>query len=92
MQVMPSTAFNPGFGITPAQNDSPQEFDRVGNTYLGVMHARYGGDPAKMWAAYNAGPGAVDKAIATHGQGWLSAMPSETQNYVRHNLGALGGY
>lgn len=90
MQVMPSTAHNPGFGIQPAQNDSPAEFDRVGNQYLSVMRSRYGGDPAKMWAAYNAGPGAVDKAIASHGAGWLGAMPGETQNYVRQNMRALG--
>jgi soluble lytic murein transglycosylase len=92
MQVMPSTAHNPGFGIIPAQSDTPAEFNRVGHDYLNVMRQRYGNDPAKMWAAYNAGPGRVDSAIASLGSNWLSGVPNETRNYVRRNMGALGGY
>jgi len=91
MQVMPATARNPGFGIAPAQSDSPQEFNRVGQAYLGVLHRRYGGDPAKMWAAYNAGPGRLDRALQAHGDNWFHAMPAETQNYVRTNLRSMGG-
>jgi soluble lytic murein transglycosylase-like protein len=90
MQVMPSTARNPGFGIAPAQSDSPAEYDRVGNEYLNALHRRYG-DPAKMWAAYNAGPGRVDSAIRAYGDNWLKALPSETQNYVAGNVRAMGG-
>jgi soluble lytic murein transglycosylase-like protein len=90
MQVMPSTAANPGFGIAPAQSDTPQEYDRVGQAYLRALHMRYGGDPAKMWAAYNAGPGTVDRALQTHGPNWFQALPPETRNYVRSNLGAMG--
>lgn len=90
MQVMPATARNPGFGIAPAQSDSPQEFDRVGQAYLNVLHQRYGGDPAKMWAAYNAGPGRVDRAMQAQGSNWFNAMPAGTQNYVRSNLRAIG--
>jgi soluble lytic murein transglycosylase-like protein len=91
MQVMPQTARNPGFGIAPAQADTPQEYDRVGGAYLDALHRRYGGDPAKMWAAYNAGPGRVDHALQTYGQNWFTALPAETQNYVRGNLRAMGG-
>lgn len=91
MQVMPSTAHNPGFGIAPAQADTPQEFNRVGRAYLGALHRRYGGDPAKMWAAYNAGPGTVDQALRSHGPNWFNALPAETQNYVRTNLRSIGG-
>lgn len=90
MQVMPTTARNPGFGITPARADTPQEFNRVGQAYLQVLHRRYGGDPAKVWAAYNAGPGRVDSALQTHGPGWLRALPAETQSYVAKNLTAIG--
>jgi soluble lytic murein transglycosylase len=90
MQVMPSTARDPGFGIRPS-NGSQADDVRVGNEYLAAMHRRYNGDVARMWAAYNAGPGRVDKAIQRHGNNWLAAMPAETRNYVTRNLGALGG-
>ena len=90
MQVLPSTAFNPGFGVRPAQNDSPQEFDRVGREYLNVLRQRYGGDPAKMWGAYNWGPGNLDNALAQHGADWLRFAPPETQAYVMNNLRAGG--
>jgi soluble lytic murein transglycosylase-like protein len=79
MQVMPSTAHNPGFGVRPARSDTPEEFNRVGRDYLAAMQQRYGGDTSKALAAYNAGPGRVDDAS---GGNWLSAMPSETQSYV----------
>lgn len=64
MQVMDKTNLDPGFGVKPAQNDGPDERARVGRDYLQAMLQRYEGDPAKMWAAYNAGPGALDKALA----------------------------
>lgn len=89
MQVMPATARDPGFGIRPS-NGSQQDDIRVGREYLAKMQSRYGGDMAKVWAAYNAGPGAVDAAIAKHGANWLSKMPAETRAYVRKNLKALG--
>lgn len=89
MQVMPGTQGDPGFGIRPAQNNSPDEIARVGADYLGAMMQRYN-DPAKAWAAYNAGPGAVDKALASGGD-WLSQMPGETRAYVAKNMAQLGG-
>lgn len=90
MQVMPATARDPGFGIRPS-NGTPADDVRVGREYRAAMQRRYGGDPAKMWAAYNAGPGRVDAAIARFGDGWLRAMPSETQAYVSNNLAQLRG-
>lgn len=90
MQVMPGTQTDPGFGIRPAKDNSPDELARVGRDYLDAMMKRYGGDPAKAWAAYNAGPGAVDKALAKGGE-WLSRMPKETRDYVGKNVAALGG-
>jgi soluble lytic murein transglycosylase len=64
MQVLDGTNTNPGFGVTPAKDDSPDERARVGRDYLQAMLQRYGGDAEKMWAAYNAGPGVLDKALA----------------------------
>lgn len=89
MQVMPGTMTDPGFGIRPS-NGTAADTVRVGQEYLGKMMERYGNDPAKAWAAYNAGPGALDKAIAEHGSNWLSKMPKETRNYVAKNMAALG--
>lgn len=91
MQVMPGTNRDPGFGITPARDNSDAERTRVGNEYLAKMMQRYGNDPAKAWAAYNWGPGHLDDAIAKHGDAWLQHAPAETRAYVRGNMAALGG-
>lgn len=87
-QVMPETAKNPGFGIQPAKDDSPEELARVGREYLDVMIKRYDGDLAKMWGAYNAGPGTVDDLVKQYGNDWLSHAPKETQDYVQKNVAA----
>lgn len=89
MQVMPATARDPGFGVRPSDG-TPQDDVRLGQDYRRAMQRRYGGDSAKMWAAYNAGPGRVDEAIRRYGENWLQAMPAETRAYVARNLGALG--
>ena len=57
--------------------------NRLGREYRATMERRYGGDLAKMWAAYNAGPGTVDNAVKSHGARWFDAMPAETKKYVR---------
>lgn len=89
MQVMPGTARDPGFGIRPWQG-GPDDLARVGKDYRATMEKRYGGDLAKMWAAYNWGPRALDKAIAQYGDNWLQAAPKETRNYIQRNLRAVG--
>jgi soluble lytic murein transglycosylase len=90
MQVLDGTNTNPGFGVKPAQDNSPQERARVGRDYLQAMLQRYG-DPAKAWAAYNAGPGKVDAALKAAGPDgdWLAQLPTETENYVTRNLSQL---
>lgn len=95
MQVLDSTNRDPGFGVKPAKDNSPEERARVGRDYLAAMAKRYDGDPAKVWAAYNGGPGAVDEAVMrakaspTPGADWLTFMPNETQAYVAKNTKAL---
>jgi soluble lytic murein transglycosylase len=91
MQVMPETARDPGFGLRPANPENPADMNRLGREYRAAMERRYGGDPAKMWAAYNAGPGRLDAAIRSHGENWLQAMPAETRDYVQNNLRQLRG-
>lgn len=90
MQVMPGTMTNPGFGVKPADPGNPDDIARVGRDYLGKMLQRYGGDPAKAWAAYNWGPGAVDKAVKANGADWLASAPKETRDYVAQNMRMLG--
>lgn len=80
MQVMPTTLTDPGFGVAPARDNSPQEQQRVGKDYLQAMMQRYQGDPQKALMAYNWGPGNVDKLQS--GQMQPSQIPAETQAYV----------
>ena len=86
---MPGTARDPGFGIAPSRG-TQQDDIRVGREYLGKMQSRYGGDLAKMWGAYNAGPGRVDALIRQYGDNWLRYAPRETQDYVAKNLRQAG--
>jgi hypothetical protein len=90
MQVMPDTARDPGFGIRPWNGKTQEDLARVGRQYAAVMNDRYNGDKAKVLAAYNWGPGAVDKALRKHGADWLAHAPKETRNYVRNGLQRMG--
>lgn len=56
MQVMDATSSNPGYGVTPAKDDSKEERARVGRDYLQAMVKKFG-TTAQGLAAYNAGPG-----------------------------------
>ena len=89
MQVMPATARDPGFGIRPS-NGTPADDVRVGRDYRRAMQGRYGGDTAKMWGAYNWGPGNLDNAMSRYGDDWQRHAPQETQNYIARTRSALG--
>lgn len=101
-QVMPSTAANPGFGITPAQSDTPEEYNRVGKELLVKLQEKYS-DPMLAVAAYNAGTGTVDKLIAKYGDprtgaisqdDFISHLPvsktNDAQAYVKSILAKAG--
>jgi soluble lytic murein transglycosylase len=91
MQVMPRTIANPGYGVAPAANNSPDEYARVGRDYFSALVKRYKGDLRKAFAAYNAGPVKVNKAVVKAreeckpGQ-WLAYLPRETKKYVGKSL------
>jgi Transglycosylase SLT domain len=80
MQVMPATARDPGFGIKPAQNDSPEEFNRVGRQ-LYAAHLQKYGDPKLAAIAYNMGPGKTDKWLARGAD--MATLPQETRQYAQ---------
>lgn len=71
----------------------------IGQYGLQKLIQKNGGDPAKAWAAYNAGQGAVNSAVkqaqAAQAKGdtahsnWTSYLPTETQNYVAKNMAQL---
>ena len=80
MQLMPATARQ--FGVRNAFD--PAENVRGGVAYLRQLLDRYDGDERLALAAYNAGPGAVDK----HGQ---TVPPyKETRSYVSRIKGLAG--
>lgn len=84
MQLMPGTIRDPGFGVVPPRDNSPEENRRAGQDYLDAMHSRYG-DPKLALMAYNWGPGRVDAWIK-NGQN-PNAVPKETRDYVRKIMG-----
>lgn len=84
MQVMDRTNMDPGFGVRPAQNNSPEERSRVGRDYAQAMLNRYGNE-AEAAAAYNWGPGNYDRWKAAGAN--PAQMPAETRNYVAQVAG-----
>ena len=79
-QLMPGTAS--ALGVDPSV---PAQAIEGGAKYLRQQLDRFGNDPAKALAAYNAGPGAVQR---------YGGVPpyAETQNYVRKVMGYAAEY
>ncbi|MCW2985984.1 MAG: lytic transglycosylase protein [Conexibacter sp.] len=79
-QLMPATAASLGVDAS----DPAQAIDG-GARYFKAQLDRFGGDPSKALAAYNAGPGAVAR---------FGGVPpyTETQNYVQKVLSFMAEY
>lgn len=81
-QFMPGTAAS--MGVNPYD---PSSALPGAARLMSDLASQFGGDYSKALAAYNAGPGAVQSAVAQGGGSWLSYMPAETQNYVAVIMG-----
>lgn len=79
-QLMPGTMRDPGYGIKPVRDESEEENRRVGREYLSAMLNKYKGNIDNALAAYNWGPGNVDKWLRRGGD--PSELPRETQAYI----------
>jgi soluble lytic murein transglycosylase len=101
MQLMPGTAreqsgkANLSYNLS-ALTDDPQYNIRLGSGYIQRMMDYYGGSYPLAVAAYNAGPGNVNKWLRANGDPrmggidwvkWIEEIPiSETRNYVKRVL------
>lgn len=92
MQLMPGTARQVARSLKlkrprTSSLKRPSLNIRLGGRYIADMLKRYGRNPAMALAAYNAGPGAVDRwrpAFETDADIWIDTIPfEETRKYVR---------
>jgi soluble lytic murein transglycosylase len=100
MQLMPGTARDTatkmGLGYNPASLTTDTDYNiMIGSTYFQHIFGLYGSYPLAV-AAYNAGPGNVNKWLKANGDprmpgtdmvDWIEAIPIyETKNYVQRVL------
>jgi hypothetical protein len=93
-QIKPSTAQGVAKDLDLEYDPSRLRTDegynqKLGRGYFGQHFSKYGDSPEKAVAAYNAGPGNVEKAIAAAGPGgnWKEYLPEETKNYISKVFG-----
>jgi len=79
MQVLDSTAKDPGFGIKPAKDMTAAEYNRVGKELATALLDKYQ-DPKLAAIAYNWGAGNTDKWLASGAN--PTKLPKETQAYI----------
>jgi soluble lytic murein transglycosylase-like protein len=56
--------------------------------YMAFLKKKYKGDVSAALAAYNWGPGNVDKAMSKPGN-WQDRLPRETRDYLNKIVGAI---
>ena len=92
-QVMPKTAPEAarlaGLAFDDKRYRTDPEYNlALGKAYYEKQLADFGGDEKLAAAAYNAGPGAVRRALQKGGpDGWINNVPAETRNYVKSVFG-----
>lgn len=62
---------------------------KAAGSYMSSLMKKYKGDIKESLAAYDWGPGNVDKAIAQNGANWQNALPRETRDYINKISSAL---
>lgn len=89
MQIMPATAAKPGYGMKPIdlERSTPEQQRAWSEDYITRIAKHHNFSTEQAVAAYNAGPGATEKAIKKGGSNWLSHLPKETQDYVPKVMG-----
>jgi len=91
MQLMDGTAR--GLGVSDSFD--PRQNIEGGTRYLAYLLNKYGGSEQAALAAYNAGPGRVDRAGIQNDGDFaekIGALPAETQRYVGKVQKAMGQY
>ena len=87
MQLMPRVAA--AYGVNP--HDPTESLEGAG-ALMHHLQNEYGGDMAKIFAAYNWGEGNLNKDIALRGSNWETGLPAETLRYVLRAIqAALAG-
>ncbi len=96
MQLMPGTARlvarDIGTRVSNQQLHIPTVNIQLGSHYLAQMLNQYGGNRILATAAYNAGPGRIDKVLMQQPQAlpfdiWIENLPyTETRGYIRNIL------
>ena len=81
-QFEPATAA--GLGIDPY---NPISALAGAARYMANYAKQYNGNYAMALAAYNAGGGTVQYAVAAGGANWMNFLPYETQQYIRTIMG-----
>jgi hypothetical protein len=92
-QFMPGTAkqyadkkefqrYNEGIDGSNVNPHVPRQGIYLAVSFIKVLLKEYKGDLYKAAAAYNAGPGAVNKAVISGGQNWKNFLYNETKNYI----------
>jgi soluble lytic murein transglycosylase-like protein len=95
-QLRPATARRFGLQVTTARDDRThlERATRAAARYLSLLHARYGDWPLAL-AAYNAGEGRIDRALARRPQAtfWELAdrglLPRRSREYVPEVLAVV---
>jgi Transglycosylase SLT domain len=81
-QFLPSTAA--GLGINPYD---PISALAGAARYMANYAKQYNGNYAMALAAYNAGSGTVQYAVAAGGANWMNFLPAETRQYIYNIMG-----
>lgn len=90
-QIMPSTAADPGFGVSPMEGSrfDPEASRKFAKQYLQAMIDRYDGDMEAALVAYNAGPGNADKFVAAGKDYDVLPQAMQTKPYVERVMGQI---